>query len=332
MKFFALWCCAALAQWPLARALLGLDPGAGTWPWLAHAAAALILFFAPPKGRGWFSASRPWGQALAFLAWSLPGVGVLAAGGLWLIRGRQERPSKYFEEEPEEEVEQVVLPATGDTEGIWDVLPAVDAMLGSDPTLKRGAIEALVKIRTPEAIGWLLRARKDPQPDVRFYATSALTSMKRDFEQAMKAAEREALEKPMEAGPLLSLVRSGLDYAMSGLLEEATRRELLEKCRDWIAHLAEREDAALTLLYQVERELMSPRALANLDALIGRRPGERSSLLKEKASLMFKLGRYGQTRLLMKEVASLPKPAPAESSLVQEAEDRDWQAAIAWWA
>jgi len=49
-------------------------------------------------------------------------------------------------------------------------------------SLKRSAIETLAKIRTPDAIKWLLKARTDNDAEVRFHATSTLTALRREYE------------------------------------------------------------------------------------------------------------------------------------------------------
>ncbi|EKD41926.1 MAG: hypothetical protein ACD_73C00439G0001, partial [uncultured bacterium] len=46
-----------------------------------------------------------------------------------------------------------------------DFMPLADIMEGNDASLKRGAIERLGELKTPEAIQLLMKYRSDPLPE-----------------------------------------------------------------------------------------------------------------------------------------------------------------------
>ena len=312
MRFFALWLLAGVLEAPALLLLTGwsvpIPPAAGA---AAHALAAALVFFAPPKERGWFSPTRHWGEPLALLTFFLPGLGWAASG--WLVAARSSAPHDKEAYRFEDDTPEERNPLAGDSPDSFDVLPAVDALHSRDATLKRGAIEALSRIRTPEAVEWLLRARSDEDPEVRFYATSALTRLKRDFETAVQAAEREAYRRPRELEPQLALQRARYEYAASGLLDEAARNAVLLECR---SRLTPRDPESARLLYHVELLLDPARALAVLERLKEHEPPDRWT--RKRAETLFALGRYSEVKRLLAQADPGDEPR--------------WRAAALWWS
>lgn len=340
-RFLALWLLSGALEWPLIEVLRGELSPLGMGGVLAcHLGAALVAFFAVPKGAGWTSRKRLWGEPLALWTLVLPGVGWLLVGLLMLEQAIEKSrrgnvgsgavlPEEVFEE-------QVFSPDASQMRRLYeeavDVLPAVDALLGEDPELKRGAIETLSRIRTPQAIARILLARKDPSDEVRFFATSALTRIKDEFENAVKAAEREALERHgvEQVQAQISLCRIVFDFALSGLMDESGKREALQSCLRWLSGLAQFHDEALRLQYQVLRTSSPMQALALLDLLMSRFPAEKSGWLKERAELLFSLSRYRDVKATMQELAGvLPARSPGEHQ--ETPQEREWRASLLWW-
>jgi len=59
--------------------------------------------------------------------------------------------------------------------------PVIDSAASEDKYKKRGAIEILFKLRTPEAVKTLKEITKDPNFEIRFFAINKLATMENDF-------------------------------------------------------------------------------------------------------------------------------------------------------
>ncbi|MBI5202116.1 MAG: HEAT repeat domain-containing protein, partial [Elusimicrobia bacterium] len=305
------------------------------WEWVAagHVVCALLVFFAPPKERGWFKRTRHWSEAMALLTFLMPGVGWVLCGASVFGHGRApfDKDAYRFEEDGAEDANP--LAGLGTEEAIkreladaLDVLPAVDALLSRAPALKRGAIETLARIRTSEAVAWILRARADRDPDVRFFATTALTRLKRDFETAIHAAEAEVFRRPADVEAQLSLHRVRYEYAASGMLETAARIAVLTECREKLEPMVERLPEASRLLYLVERQLEPGRALRQLDRLEAAEPDRLVKWTQDRADLLFSLGRHREVEVLLK---LRKKTLGDELEFAMGASD--WRSALLWW-
>lgn len=332
--FALVWAAAGLLEAPTIALMLGLPlPIPAPLGVAAHFAAAALVFFAAPKEKGWLKKSRHWGAPLGTIALLLPGIGWALAG--WLLLGHGDAPydkeAYRFDDESAEEVNPLAALGTAaaverELADALDVIPAVDALLSRTPALKRGAIETLARIRTFEAIAWIFKARADDDPEVRFYATSALTRLKRDFETAIQAAEREAYKRPGEFPAQLALQRVRYEYAASGILDANARAGILEGCRAKLAPSAERRPEAARLLYLVERTLAPERALGLLDRLEAADPERVHRWTKERAELLFSLGRLKELRALMKLRAPHFEQEPIG------VDGHDWRSVVLWWS
>ena len=100
--------------------------------------------------------------------------------------------------------------------------PLVDIMNSDDPDLRRGAVEALSKIKSPPAIRLLKQARADSNLDVRIYANTALSRLDSEKAEALEAAEHKAAQQSDDPEAQIQFAREALDYAYSGLLEPET--------------------------------------------------------------------------------------------------------------
>lgn len=325
------WLAAGLLEVPVGAVLFGaptpLPPG---WVAASHAAAALLVFFAPPREKGWLQPTRHWGEPLALGTLFLPCFGWLAAGWfLWRSGETTEHREAYrFDDDAPEESNP--LAALGTPAAIrreladaLDVLPAADALLSADPALKRGAIETLARIRTPESVGWILRARTDADPEVRFYATSALTRLKAEYETGIRASEREAVLHPGDPALRLAIHRVRYEYAVSGILDAPARDAILGDCRRQLAGQAARDPDAARLAFLVERALDPHGAFPALERLERLDPGRAARWLRERAELYFMLGRHADAARLLK--------ARRADALADASADRDWRSAVLWW-
>lgn len=325
------WLLAGLLEGPVIAILAGWPtPLPLGWVALFHALSAALIFFAPPREKGWLLPTRHWGEALALAGLLLPFFGWLAAGWfLWRSGETTVRKEAYrFGDDAPEEGNPLAALGTPaairrDLADALDVLPAADALLSSDPALKRGAIETLARIRTPESVGWILRARTDVDPEVRFYATSALTRLKSEYETGIRAAEREAVLHPGDPALRLAIHRVKYEYAVSGILDTPARDSILGDCRRLLAPAASRDPEAARLAFLVEKALAPEGAFSALERLELVDPGRSGRWLRERVELLFLLGRNG-------DAARLLSSRRAEA-LADTTGDRDWHSAVLWW-
>ncbi|TBR22359.1 HEAT repeat domain-containing protein [bacterium] len=325
------WAGAGLLEFPLVCVLAAHPTPLPLWAvTLLHLFAAALTFFAPPRGKGWFLPTRHWGESLALAVLLLPGFGWLAAGWLLWYSGEMTAHKEAYRFDQDAPEDTNPLAALGTPAAIrreladaLDVLPAADALLSNDPALKRGAIETLARIRTPDSIGWILRARTDPDPEVRFYATSALTRLKGEYETGVRAAERESVLQPGDPALRLAIHRVRYEYAVSGILDAPARASILADCRVQAAGQAARDPEAARLAFLVERAIDPAGAFPALERLERLDPGRTGRWLRERVELCFLLGRHAETARLLKERRA--------EALADSSGDREWQSAVLWW-
>jgi len=335
LRFLILWIVAGIFEFP-ALAMMSGWPLPLPWHvgFVMHCVSAALVFLAPPPERGYFRPTRHWGESLGLISLLVPGAGWAAAG--WLVLDNAKAPydkdAYIFHDEMDDDAnptaamgeQQTIAVAMADAH---DVIPAVDALLSGSSALKRGAIETLARIQTAEAIGWIQKARSESDPEVRFYATTALTRLKHEFETAIHAAEREVFAAPSEIPPQISLQRVRYEYAVSGMLEGDASTTLLEECRKRLTPLAQRYEDAARMLSLVEKKLAPERAFAVLDRLEDFAPERRSRWVRERAELLFSLGRAHEVKTLLSA-----HRAELQSAGESYPEDREWRTAFLWWA
>lgn len=100
-----------------------------------------------------------------------------------------------------------------------DFLPLVEILAGDDIPLKRGAIEQLIRLGTPEAIAVLMSRRSDPSMEMRFYVNTAINRLKKEFDEELNAARRQMQMDANNVTTRLNLAKIYLRYADSGLLD-----------------------------------------------------------------------------------------------------------------
>jgi hypothetical protein len=315
--------------------MLGWPLPISMWPGIAlHVLSAVFLFLAPSPGKGYFKPTRHWGEPLFVIGLMLPAFGWVLAGWIVLVHHMAPFDKDAYIFENENSGVDDANPLAGivaesasqkNLADALDVVPAVDALLSADPGMKRGAIETLARIQTVEAIGWLQKARSENDPEVRFYATTALTRLKAEFETAIRAAEREVYKKPGELEPRVWLQRVRYEYAVSGMLDFDARKLLLEQARSSLEAPSERSAAAARLLFLVEKELNPQGAFKVLDYLESILPKQRNRWLRERAVLFFSLGRFAELRKLLS--ANRLSLIGKEGVL----KDRQWHAVLSWW-
>ena len=103
-----------------------------------------------------------------------------------------------------------------------NVDPIIDILDGNDDNLKRGAIEFLLKLSTPEAVKLIKKCLTDNNTEVRFYAHSSLTKLDEKYNHNI--SEELSLNKSdkVTEKSYFNIGNVYREYAESGLLDKET--------------------------------------------------------------------------------------------------------------
>lgn len=164
-----------------------------------------------------------WGAVFGIL---IPGVGVVIALVMAVCAGSGDATVLVEEDETAVQLPVAVRsqPHMERIVGALDFVPLVEVFSGTDIDLKRGAIEQLVRLRTPEAIGILLDHRSDSSLEVRYYVNAALARIKDQFDEELDAARQQMRLETYKSSDRIFLAKTYLQYACSGLLDEELAR------------------------------------------------------------------------------------------------------------
>ncbi len=299
-----------------------------------HMLAGLILFFLPPKEEGFLHHQRLWGRLFLSFGLFFPVFGWLIGLAIYLFYVPPKDTQAIFEHDPVFEDDQLSVlelpePAISKNEQrqrlieAVDLMPLADILATQDSDLKRGAVEKLTQLASPEAIAVLQDHRSTPQPEVRFYIITALTRIKKDMEEEIEAV-RSALKKdPSNTNLRLAASRTYLKLAKSGLADDAARSILTNEA-----------------IYQLEASLIDPKApcaifeliadihadkakwteaLATIDQWLEHPLADGTAAMKKRIAIAYQAGQYKQVTSSLK-------------TLVDSGEsDPRWQAAAFLW-
>lgn len=209
---------------------------------LLHLAAAFCLFCVPVLNFGYRAGSvRFYAHLTAWLTLFLPAIG-LAGCSLTFFWVKMFLKEKGIVEDhmqfTDYAIEESQSPYSGGNPQVFlqdalSVEPIMDILAGNDEDLKRGAVDLLGRIATPEAIHLLRECLTNPSADCRFYAHTTLARLDETHARKIKEAqELVASRKGGEAEDLRHLGNVYRDYGESGLIEDETRDHYLKLARD----------------------------------------------------------------------------------------------------
>lgn len=183
-----------------------------------------------------------------------------------------------------------------------DVAPLRDILTGHDLALKRGAILSLSRLPRPEAVTLLKGALADPAREIRYYASTALSDMEREFNDRIFRLVREIEAAPTAVERHTELARIVLDYTEAGLLDEGMVRffldvglRALDKAR-LVATQDRRIDLLMGRLQHRARDLEG--ASASLARYVEAVPNDRDAVLLA-AEIEFERGRLARAREIL---------------------------------
>lgn len=122
--------------------------------------------------------------------------------------------------------------------GLWEdvklheelsIQPVVDILEGEDAALKRGAIQLLRRLGTPDAVRTLKKSLSDSDAEVRFYAHTALTRLEEDYAERFTQVQKEARDDDLDG--LIALAKIQQEYAASGLPDDSIQTQMLSEAR-----------------------------------------------------------------------------------------------------
>ncbi len=239
----------------------------------------------------------------------------------------EETSEEFFEKE--DEIEPLMSESTAARR--WRVIQELDfsslsdVMNGHDIDEKRGAVEKLCRLRTPESLKLLMTFRNDPHPDVRFFVTSALERVKRDYEQEFDAAHDEMKKDAYKASARLFLAQKYIEYMNSGLLDEVLANQYFEESLFHLKTILQGDhplEAAYWLLLEQYRSASVAKYETDILAVIEslrKKTSDRERLARVEVDVLFALGRYGELRRCLETVARFPEKNP------------EWTPLLYWW-
>jgi len=209
---------------------------------LLHLAAASSLFCVPILNFESRAGSiRFYAHLTAWLTLFLPAIG-LAGSSLTFFWVKMFLKEKGIVEDHMEltdySIKEIQSPGSGRNLQVFlqdelSVEPIMDILAGNDEDLKRGAVDLLGRIATPEAVALLRECLTNPSGDCRFYSHTTLARL--DETHSRRIREAQALVPSGEGDKAEDLKHLGnvyRVYAESGLIEDETRDHFLKLARD----------------------------------------------------------------------------------------------------
>lgn len=295
IKFFLYLPLVGLLEAPFALAFFGYPRllSSNLGPSLfAHAVAVALCFFSFPKAWGWNASFFL--LFLPFFGWIL--MLFLYFSPLSSTRTRTQEESFVRGEKEERTFD---FPSGRRKERIakeLDLMPLSEILLGDDLAMKRGAIEQLVVIKTPEVIQLLHQYRTDPSVDIRFFVTNALSRIKKEYEEQLAAAKEEMKKDIYDIPKRSFLAKSYLLYARSGLSDETMKRSYEGEALYHLQFSAQDEQAPeeiFWMLIDLYRSHKDWDHVLQLCELLEQRGGQiREEILLAKVETLFQLHRF----------------------------------------
>lgn len=328
LRFLVLWTLAGGAEFPLMANFLEIGKYPTAVAWGGHLAAAVLAVFAVIHWDGLFNFSQRWTWWIVLWVLLLPGAG-LVFGGILVGAGWKSFIPKAADDEGELAVStSIVLPKLAEMSSAriaqeLDFVPLVEILAGDDINLKRGAVEQLARLRTPDAIQVLMAHRSDPSMEMRFYVNSSLVRIKKEFDEALEAARYQMRMDTDSVADRLNLARIYLLYVKSSLLDSDLMTTYENEA---ILHLtfvlnskAPTRDAAQMLIQdQIQLRAWDPAETAVQKSHDLKLISD-AEMAEYQAEILYSRRQFGK-------VADALRSISRETSL-----PADWQSTLLWW-
>lgn len=320
-RFGFFWFLAVLCEAPVGAFLFSLPHATFVYAVLGHAASVLCFFVSVPKGNaGWFSKQRLWARTLVMFSAFLPLLGWLFCGFLFFYIYKNPESQHQLDVldekvfQPTDSLFSEFLPVDAVSREKMirdqiDLIPLADILVGDDLALKRGAIEKLALLKNPESLQILLRHRSDDSPEVRFYVTSVLTRIKKEYDDELEAAKLEMQKDVYKVSSRTFLAKIYWQYGTSGLVDEATAHTYIGEAEYHLRYVIETPYASvqayellLALLLHLERW---GDASVILEKMSAHPDASKNEVLKMEADIFYKKGEYSMMKPKLKALLDL---------------------------
>jgi len=240
--------------------LMGFFPGHPVWQFgfdFILGVCLVSLVFVVKNGK---SLRLFWYLSL-MLGIVVPVLGSLAVFAIYFYR------KAYFNaEEASEEWDialdnEIVAPTVKDADYLEDSTKYVlqnldvesysDILNGDNLELKRSVISKLSEDDKKEDIQLLQLTLKDPDPEIRFYASSGLKKIEENFQKEFLALKEEISYHPDSLSHNLMLGKEYFRFARSGLSDKTSERYYYEQAKDCLekAYLIDKQNIDTALEY-----------------------------------------------------------------------------------
>jgi len=154
--------------------------------------------------------------------------------------------------------------------GEVSVEPLADLITSDDPKLRRAAVDILRQLKNPTSIRLMRQALRDPNPDVRVQASSALNKVDKEMTEALEAASKRVAKEPDNLEALITEAETILAYVRSGLLDA-------ESCHHYLKLAA----APVLKVLRLDRDSAQALDLWGQTALLDGRPRRAQTAFKK---------------------------------------------------
>ncbi len=336
VRFLIFWVAALALEYPFFAAIITQNEKLLTDNFnttiAVHVMAAVALFFCESKKKGWFHHERNWAQFLFFMTLFLPLFGTLFGGILFFFSKDHKEAihdmageddaffnvykEKILKEPPRIDWQNFMTEAS-------DCQPLADILTLNDNALKRDAIDKLAALATPESIKILLDNRRNESAEVRFFVTTSLSRLKKNFEDDLNAAKLEIKNSNYKASARLFLARVYQRYALSGLLDKTTATGYLTEAKHHLEKILSEGQiepkAAWFLLDVIQSQANWREALRLVHDFEEKKILTAVESAKAKALYHFKLGEFDFVAAALKKISDEGDNDPA------------FKAAALWW-
>jgi hypothetical protein len=310
VRFLMFWILSGVLEFPFFIGFV-YDPSFlinHQWTSLAlHGVACITIFFCQPRGKGWWHADRLWARNFMLLLAFSSLFGWLASGMLYFFHWR-----KPYKSMAEVEAEMDFLAARETVPLMvkhqedkhtriskeFDFMPLSDILASDDFSLRRGAIEKLAKLKTPAAIMLLESYRSDPSMDIRFLITTALSNIKKEFEEQLHAAKETLKKDTYKLESRIYLARIYLQYSRSGLLNAIIAKSYVEEALYHLQFSIMDEEAPVEVfwllieIYEAREDW--EKVLQVIDVLRKREKADLPDMARSQTNALYSLGRFDE--------------------------------------
>lgn len=290
IRFYLFWTLSIILEYP--ALVLFFNPEFQSNPTIllqslsAHLMSSTCLFFSYPKHITWFYHKRKWPQFFFNISFFLPILGHLIVIVIYLSFQKKEFGSHEIFEEADHFLNQTnralferrqFFSQKQKIKDAINFLPLVDILEGNDLALKRSAIDKLSSLSNPDSIRTLKKYKDDESSEVRFFVTSAILRIKKDFEEEIEYAKKQIQKNPDEIGLKLAVSNLYLRFYHSHLLEDHDAEPLLNNAAFQLESALKIDPKNKTVLqkllecYRIQNNdnevLNTAQKLVNLDAI-----------------------------------------------------------------